>query len=117
MDDPGATVVVIPPTDPAPVVAPAPEPVGEALADAIEDVAEVDRLLDHETRIATLEATLGSHTHPEYEAPAVPIAEPIIDDVPPAPEPEEIAAPVEPTEDSRPNRSHALFARPFGGRD
>ena len=116
MTDSDATVIVIPPAEPKPVIiAPDPEPVGEAVADAIEEVAEIDRMLDHESRIVALETSLGSHTHPEYETHAVPIAEPIIEDIPPAPpEPEEIAAPSEPVEDSRPNRSHPLFARPFG---
>jgi hypothetical protein len=116
MDDPGATVVIIPTPDPEPVIIPEPEPVGVAVAEAISEVAEIDRMLDHESRISALESTLASHTHPEYETPDVaPIAEPIIDDIPPAPpEPEEIATP-EPVEDSRPNRSHPLFARPFGG--
>ncbi len=115
MTDSDATIIVIPPAEPEPVIiAPDPEPVGEAISEAITEVAEIDRMLDHETRIATLEATLGSHTHPEYDRP-VEIAEPIIDDIPPAPiEPEEIATP-EPIEDSSPSRSHPLFARPFGG--
>jgi hypothetical protein len=115
MTDSDATVIVIPPAEPEPVIiAPEPEPVGETVADAISEVAEVDRMLDHESRIASLETALGSHTHPEYEQPAMIAPEPIIDDIPPAPpEPEEITSP-EPIEDSRPNRSHPLFARPFG---
>lgn len=117
-DSDAATVIVIPPAaEPESViVAPDPEPVQEEIAEAITEVAEIDRMLDHETRIATLEATLTSHTHPEYENPPVAIAEPLSDILPPAPpEPEEITAPVEPVSDSRPNRSHPLFARPFGG--
>jgi|ERR1035437_796138 hypothetical protein len=112
-DSDGTTVVVIPPAEPEPVIV-APEPITEEIAEAITEVAEIDRMLDHETRIATLEASV-THTHPEYEQAPAPIAEPIIDDIPIAPiEPEEIAAPSEPVEDSRPNKSHPLFARPFG---
>jgi|ERR1035437_7092290 hypothetical protein len=115
MTDSDATVIVIPPViEPEPVIVADPEPATEVIADAIEEVAEIDRMLDHESRIAALEATIGTHTHPEYEQAPVPIAEPIVDDIPAAPiEPEEIAAP-EPVEDSKPNRSHPLFARPFG---
>ena len=113
-DSDSATVIVIPPEPEPVIVAPDPEPATEVIADAIGEVAEIDRMLNHETRIATLEASV-THTHPEYEQAPVPIAEPIIDDIPTAPiEPEEIAAPSEPVEDSRPNKSHPLFARPFG---
>lgn len=111
------TIIVIPAAEPEPepvIIEPEPEPVADALADAIGEVAEIDRMLDHESRIAVLEATIATHTHPEYETPITPIAEPVIDDIPPVPEPEEFAAP-EPVEDSRPNRSHPLFAKPFGG--
>jgi hypothetical protein len=118
MTDSDGTIIVIPPAEPEPVIiAPEAEPVGEAVADAISEVAEIDRMLDHETRLATLEewrTVQETHSHPEYEQPMI-TPEPIIDDIPPAPpEPEEIASP-EVVEDSRPNRSHPLFARPFGG--
>jgi hypothetical protein len=116
-DSDGTTVVVIPPPEPEPVIVAESEPVGEAVADAIEEVAEVDRMLDHESRLAAIEewrTTQDFHRHPEYEQAPV-IAEPIIDDIPPAPpEPEEIGSP-EVIEDSRPNRSHPLFAKPFSG--
>ena len=115
-DSDGTTVVVIPPEpqgEPV-IVAPPVESAGEEIAEAISEVAEIDRMLDHETRIATLEATLSGHTHPEYEQPAI-APEPIIEDIPaPPPEPDEIGTP-EVIEDSRPSRSHPLFARPFGG--
>lgn len=115
-DSDSATVIVIPP-DPEPVIVAEPEPVTEEIADAITEVAEIDRTLDHESRLATLEEWRGTqetHRHPEYDQPMI-APEPIIDDIPPAPpEPEEIATSGEPVEDSRPNRSHPLFARPFG---
>jgi hypothetical protein len=116
-DSDAPTVIVIPPAEPEPVIiASEPEPVVEAVADAISEVAEVDRMLDHETRLSTLEEWRGTqetHRHPEYDQPMI-APEPIMDELPPAPpEPEEIASP-EPIEDSHPSRSHPLFSKPFG---
>lgn len=116
MTDSDGTVIIIPPPEPEPIIIPDLEPVAEAVADAIESVSMDERFLAHEGRIAALETLLPTHTHPEYETQDVtPIAEPIIDDTPPAPpEPEEITTP-EPVEDSAPRSNHLLFARPFGG--
>jgi hypothetical protein len=92
----------------------------EPIADAIEGAADESTHLDHEGRIAALEASsavIPEHTHTELAAIGhthVDELPPLLDDIP-APE-----APPETTDeptDTAPERTHPLLMRPFAKGD
>lgn len=99
---------------------------GEAIADAVSDAQQADTALDHESRIAVLEAALATkaavdHAHYEYatheEVTATPPVE-AVDEIPAAPTPPELSDggsdESNESEDEAPRRSHPLFTRVFG---